>query len=88
MQKVNRTAVLCVALALWLPCAAQQKSSPLSAYIKEDGPVLVLDHVRVIDGTGAAPQEDMRVLIEGGKIAALQDANRTVTILRMPRCWT
>jgi imidazolonepropionase-like amidohydrolase len=74
MQKVNRTAVLCVALALWLPCAAQQKSSPLSAYIKEDGPVLVLDHVRVIDGTGAAPQEDMRVLIEGGKIAALQDA--------------
>jgi hypothetical protein len=24
-------------------------------YIKEDSPVLVLDHVRVIDGTGSAP---------------------------------
>ena len=74
MQKVNRAVVLGVALALWLPCDAQQKSSPLSPYIKEDAPVLVLDHVRIIDGTGAAPQEDMRIVIAGGKIAALQDA--------------
>ena len=60
-------------LTFSLSCAAQHKS-PLAAYIKEDAPVLVLDHVRVIDGTGAAPQEDMRVVIAGGKITALQDA--------------
>jgi imidazolonepropionase-like amidohydrolase len=73
MQTFERTATLCFAVALSLSCTAQRKS-PLSAYIKEDAPVLVLDHVRVIDGTGAAPRDDMRIVIEGGKISALQDA--------------
>jgi imidazolonepropionase-like amidohydrolase len=73
MQSFERTAFLCFALTLSLTCVAQHKS-PLAPYIKEDAPVLVLDHVRVIDGTGAAPQDDMRIVISGGKITALQDA--------------
>ncbi|MGA8740991.1 MAG: amidohydrolase family protein [Terracidiphilus sp.] len=73
MQKMQCAAVLCLALPLGLSCAAQ-KPSPLSPYIKEDAPVLVLDRVRVIDGTGAAPQEDMRIDIAGGKITAVQNA--------------
>jgi imidazolonepropionase-like amidohydrolase len=73
MRIFERTATLCFAMTLSLSCAAQQKS-PRAAYIKQDAPVLVLDHVRIIDGTGAAPQEDMRIVIAGGKIAALQDA--------------
>ena len=73
MQNLQRTATLCFAFALSLTCAAQHRS-PLAAYIKEDAPVLVLDHVRVIDGTGAAPQEDMRIVIAGGTITAIQDA--------------
>jgi imidazolonepropionase-like amidohydrolase len=36
--------------------------------------VLVLTHVRVIDGTGAAPMEDQRIDIEGGKISRVQSA--------------
>ena len=36
--------------------------------------MLVLEHVRVIDGTGSAPQEDMHIEIAGGKIAAVQAA--------------
>lgn len=39
----------------------------------EPGPV-ALTHVRVIDGTGAAPLEDQTLLIEGGRIAALGPA--------------
>lgn len=73
MRILQRAATLCFAATLSLSCVAQHKS-PLAIYIKEDAPVLMLDHVRVIDGTGAAPQEDMRILIAGGKITALQDA--------------
>lgn len=65
-----------VAMAALPAClVAQQKNSPLAPYIKESAPVLVLDHVRVIDGTGAAPQENMRVHIEGGKIAAVEPSS-------------
>jgi len=40
-----------------------------SAYIKEQAPKLILDHVRIIDGTGAAPLEDQAIAIEAGKIS-------------------
>lgn len=72
MQNPKRISALCVALSLSLASAAQQKPGPLAPYIKEDAPVLVLEHARLIDGTGAAPQEDMRVDIAGGKITAVQ----------------
>ena len=36
---------------------------------------IALQHVRVIDGTGAAPVEDATVLIDGAKIAAVQPAS-------------
>ena len=39
-----------------------------SAYVKESSPILVLDHVRVVDGTGAAPADDQSIVIETGKI--------------------
>ena len=38
--------------------------------MKYEAPALALTHVRVIDGTGAAPREDQTVCIAGGKIAA------------------
>ena len=40
-----------------------------SAYVKEQSATLVLDHVRVIDGTGDTPSEDQSVVIEAGKIS-------------------
>lgn len=40
-----------------------------SAYVKAQSATLVLDHVRVIDGTGAAPAEDQSIVIETGKIS-------------------
>src|SRR6516225_11827780 len=52
----------------------QQPANPLAPYLKETSSVLVLDHVRIIDGTGAAPQDDMRVDIENGKITRVQSA--------------
>ena len=69
-----RTRILCALLSLSLSSAAQQKPAPLSPFVKQDAPLLVLEHVRLIDGTGAAPQEDMRIDIAGGKITAVDTA--------------
>jgi imidazolonepropionase-like amidohydrolase len=74
MLNLKRTTILCVFILPSLTTTAQQKPSPLSPYVKEDAPVLVLEHARLIDGTGSAPQEDMRIDIAGGKITAVQAA--------------
>ena len=50
----------------------------LQQYVKVAGGRIALTHVRVIDGTGAAPVEDQTVLIDGPKIAAVQPASASV----------
>jgi imidazolonepropionase-like amidohydrolase len=75
MRIAKRTTFLFIALSLSLASSAQQKAAPKSPFVKEDAPVLVLEHARLIDGTGAAPQEDMRIDIAGGKITAIGAAN-------------
>lgn len=51
-------------------------SAAVRAYIKVEAPVIALTHVRVIDGTGAAPREDQTLIIRDGNIAAIGDAAR------------
>jgi imidazolonepropionase-like amidohydrolase len=60
----------CVAMAICVGAAAAlaQKPDVLKPFVKEDAPVLVLEHVRVIDGTGDAAREDQRVVLDHGKI--------------------
>src|SRR5664279_550606 len=41
---------------------------PPSVYIVEQSPSIVLDHVRVIDGSGGPPREDQSIVIGSGKI--------------------
>jgi hypothetical protein len=48
--------------------AQTQKPSGVADFISVDAPVFVLDHVRVIDGTGAAPKDEQAVAIANGKI--------------------
>ena len=48
-------------------------SAAVRTYIKVDAPVVALIHVRVIDGTGAAPREDQTLIMRGGNIAAMGD---------------
>ena len=61
-------------LPFLLPVAAQtpELSKNVRQFVRVDAPKVVLTHVRVIDGTGAAAVEDQNVVIEGGKILALQ----------------
>jgi imidazolonepropionase-like amidohydrolase len=41
-------------------------------FIRIEAPLVVLTHVRVIDGTGAAPLEDQTIVIGGGKIQSIE----------------
>jgi imidazolonepropionase-like amidohydrolase len=68
-------------LAAVLPVAALHGQSPVAAlapavakYVRVSGPQTLLTHVRVIDGTGAAPLEDQSLLIENGRIVSITAA--------------
>src|SRR5271168_2174613 len=59
-------------------CQAKPKLSPaVSAFVKEDSPIIALTHVRVVDGTGGAVRADQTLIIADGKIAALGDSAST-----------
>src|SRR5258708_15937269 len=40
-------------------------------YLRVNTPKVILEHVQIIDGTGAAPTPDQNIYIEGGKIKAI-----------------
>jgi hypothetical protein len=40
-------------------------------FVRVEAPAVALTHVRVIDGTGAAPLEDQTVVISGGRIQSI-----------------
>ena len=52
-------------------------SAAVTQYVAVDTPVVALTHVRVIDGTGAAPREDQTLIIRDGNILALGAARST-----------
>ncbi|MES2391356.1 MAG: amidohydrolase family protein [Acidobacteriota bacterium] len=67
-----RHALFLGSLAFSFPATAQQHDDAVSRYIKiPHAPSIVLEHVRVIDGTGAAPLENQYLVISDGKIASI-----------------
>lgn len=54
---------------------AQAPTSERQQFIRVDAPVVALAHVRVVDGTGAAPMDDQTVVISGGKIQSVGPAS-------------
>ena len=75
MQKVFLT----VALFLCSKAIAQNLSPDVKQFVKVDAPMVALEHVRVIDGTGAAAKEDQTIIISQGKIQAIVNAPRPDT---------
>src|SRR5712664_2781342 len=57
--------------------AQTQKSSDVAAFVTEDAPIFVLNHVRVIDGTGSAAKEDQAIMVANGKIQTIGPAAST-----------
>jgi hypothetical protein len=54
--------------------AQTQKASEIADFVSIDTPVFVLEHVRVIDGTGSQAKEDQAIVIANGKILSISDA--------------
>src|SRR5690349_14296899 len=53
--------------------------APDRQFIRTEAPLIALTHLRVIDGTGAAPKEDQTVIISNGKISSVEpSANASV----------
>jgi len=75
--KTDSTAcILWLLFVLLFPLAIQAQSPELSKTVQEFIRVqsvrVVLEHVRIIDGTGAPAVEDQNIVIAAGKIAAVQ----------------
>jgi imidazolonepropionase-like amidohydrolase len=62
------------AFASAVPVLALALSSQVKAFVRFDEPIVALEHVRVIDGTGGPAREDQTVVVEKGKIRSVGEA--------------
>jgi imidazolonepropionase-like amidohydrolase len=80
MQRSSIAAIgLVVASSVGVAGVAAQQSGQSVNFIRENTPIIVLTHLELIDGTGAAPRSDQAVVIDHGKITAV-GATASVTI--------
>ena len=72
---VHRSTVTILCLALGLRSAHAQRTDSLGPdvrkFVRVMSPRVILEHVEVIDGTGAPARADQNVTIEDGKISAI-----------------
>ena len=73
-MRLRTLASVVVSFVLSLHAHAQspELSKTVKEFVRIGTPSVVLSHVRVIDGTGAAAVDDQNVVIEAGKITAIQ----------------
>jgi imidazolonepropionase-like amidohydrolase len=74
-MRVNRLLILSMFLLLSFHISAQQPaalSATVQKYVRVNTPRVVLEHVRVIDGSGKPAIDDQNVVIERGKITGVQ----------------
>ena len=70
MHRLALFALLCTSLAI----AQAQNSNGVAPFVTVGAPVFVVNHVRIIDGTGAVPREDQTIVIANGKIQSIGPA--------------
>lgn len=81
-MRICSAAILFVMLTAGLAAQNRRPAQPTRAlpqqtqdFISVDAPTIALEHVRVIDGTGAAAQDDQTVVIQSGKIVSVSPAS-------------
>jgi len=67
-SKLSILIVLCVSIASFAQAPDRQQ------FIRAEAPLIALTHVRVIDGTGAAPRDDQTIVINEGKIQSVESS--------------
>src|SRR5882762_2442328 len=65
------TTALLLLFTAFINCLAQGPQSDRQQFIRVEATVVALTHVRVIDGTGAAPLDDQTIVIIDGKITSI-----------------
>jgi imidazolonepropionase-like amidohydrolase len=68
---MKTTAALLLLFGFAINFVAQAPQSDRQQFIRIEAPVIALTHVRVIDGTGAAPLEDQTIVISDGQIQSI-----------------
>jgi imidazolonepropionase-like amidohydrolase len=68
-MKISTTVFLLLSIST--SCLAQGPASDRQQFIRVEAPLVALTHLRVIDGTGAAPLEDQTIIIANSKIQTL-----------------
>jgi imidazolonepropionase-like amidohydrolase len=68
---MRNTTVLLLLFTVSIHCLAQAPQSDRQQFIRVEAPVIALAHVRVIDGTGAAPRDDQTIIIAEGQIQSI-----------------
>ena len=71
----SRLPITAVFLVLFMSSSQAQQASlspDVQKYVRLRGEKVILEHVRVIDGTGKPAVDDRNVVIQGGKITAIQ----------------
>jgi imidazolonepropionase-like amidohydrolase len=68
---MKTTALLLSLVCAFVNCAAQAPQSDRQQFIRAEAPVIALTHVRIIDGTGAAPLDDQTIVISDGKVQSI-----------------
>ena len=61
-------------LVATIAIAETQKASDVPEFVSVPTPIFVLNHVRVIDGSGAPAKEDQAVVVANGKIQSIGPA--------------
>ena len=71
---MKTTTTLLLLLSISITCMAQTPPSDRQQFVRVEAPAVALTHIRVIDGTGAAPLEDQTIVISDGKIESISPA--------------
>ena len=70
---MSRWLMVAVLLLAGIAAAQNTPAKDVAPFVSVNAQSIVLNHVRVIDGTGAAPKENQTIFINQGKIAAIGD---------------
>jgi len=68
---VKITTAVLILLGIVIISVAQAPNPERQQFIRVEAPVVVLTHVRVIDGTGSAARDDQTIVISEGKIQSI-----------------
>ena len=71
MKKLALLAALLIGAAPSAPDPTAKFSAGDKAFVAYPGGDILFEHVQLVDGTGAPPRQDVSVLVNGGRIAAI-----------------